>query len=166
MSQGVHPKHPPCPSCSRALYKSPVKGAAVKKSDPWAFCRNKKCASFERNLAERTTAPQELAPDKHTERAVKSRANGKATIIPSPPDEPVPVQKARARIRELLAKVVEGKTPTTVGITLALVSQETGNHAAANALIDEYNLSGLLGIQKVGPYPPDEKKSKKIDTPT
>jgi hypothetical protein len=39
---GVHPKHPPCPRCGRALYKS-MKPGAVKKSDPWAWCRNPAC---------------------------------------------------------------------------------------------------------------------------
>lgn len=37
-----HPKHPKCPNCGRAMYKSP-ESRAVKKSEPFAFCRNKKC---------------------------------------------------------------------------------------------------------------------------
>jgi hypothetical protein len=41
--KGSHPKHPKCECCGKALYKSPTKGAAVKKSDPWAFCRNGGC---------------------------------------------------------------------------------------------------------------------------
>ena len=39
----------------------------------------------------------------------------------------------------------------SVGIVLAIVNQETGNHAAANALIDEYGLERLFGIKKFCP---------------
>jgi hypothetical protein len=45
----VHREHPRCASCGRAKYKSAVKGAAVKKTDPYAFCRNETCALFERD---------------------------------------------------------------------------------------------------------------------
>lgn len=40
---GAHPPHPKCPACSRALYKSMLP-KAVKKTDPWAFCRNAACS--------------------------------------------------------------------------------------------------------------------------
>jgi hypothetical protein len=73
------------------------------------------------------------------------------------PGEPPAVAQARSRIRELLRKAVpEDATPATLGIVLALVSQETGNHVAANALIDEYGLTAALGIAKVE----DGKKAK------
>ncbi len=45
----VHREHPRCASCGRAKYKSAVKGAAVKKTDPYAFCRDETCALFERD---------------------------------------------------------------------------------------------------------------------
>lgn len=45
----VHREHPRCANCGRAKYKSPIKGAAVKRTDPYAFCRNDTCALFERD---------------------------------------------------------------------------------------------------------------------
>ncbi len=45
----VHREHPRCANCGRAKYKSPVKGAAVKRTDAYAFCRNERCALFERD---------------------------------------------------------------------------------------------------------------------
>lgn len=49
---GTHPKHPPCPECGRAMYKTMTVGKAVKKDDPWAFCRNKDCGLFGKNQVE------------------------------------------------------------------------------------------------------------------
>ena len=43
---GTHPKHPPCPECGKAMYKTMEVGKAVRKSDPWSFCRNKSCSLF------------------------------------------------------------------------------------------------------------------------
>jgi hypothetical protein len=45
----VHREHPRCANCGRAKYKSLVKGAAVKRTDAYAFCRNERCALFERD---------------------------------------------------------------------------------------------------------------------
>jgi len=49
---GIHPTHPKCPECKKAMYKSMVKGQAVKKKDPWAYCRNKACSLYGQNQAE------------------------------------------------------------------------------------------------------------------
>ncbi len=43
----VHRAHPRCAACNRAKYKSPNKGALVKKHEPYAFCRNRDCTLFE-----------------------------------------------------------------------------------------------------------------------
>jgi hypothetical protein len=65
------------------------------------------------------------------------------------PEHPA-VKQARVRIREVLFQVIPGKyDASTVGITLALVSQETGNHGAANVLIAEYQLTEKYGILPV-----------------
>ena len=45
----VHREHPRCANCGRAKYKSPVKGAAVRRTDAYAFCRNERCVLFERD---------------------------------------------------------------------------------------------------------------------
>ena len=159
MSKGAHPKHPSCPECGKALYKAAVKGTQVKKADPWAFCRNAKCKLCGVNQVTANgghavaVTPTKAKPPKKPEPAPEPRpTHTKRSAEPpsSPGDEPEAVHKARFRIREVLRRALAGTdaTPTTVGITLALVSQETGNHAAANAIIDEYKLTELLGIQK------------------
>ncbi len=43
---GNHPKHPKCPGCKKALYKTQKKGSASKKEDPFAHCRNEACELF------------------------------------------------------------------------------------------------------------------------
>jgi len=43
---GSHPPHPRCPECGKAMYKTMVKGASVKKSEPWAYCRNESCSKY------------------------------------------------------------------------------------------------------------------------
>ena len=130
MSSKIHQKHPKCPECGKALYKSPIKGKPVKKTDPYAFCRNPKCKVFENPL--------------------------ETTI----PEEPEAVKKARMRIRKLIATrpdamdvikdrgLKEGADVASMGITLAIASQETGDMETANKLIDEYNLTEKYGIQK------------------
>lgn len=40
----AHPPHPRCPKCGKMLFKS-MAPKSVKKSDPWAYCRNKDCSS-------------------------------------------------------------------------------------------------------------------------
>jgi len=42
----------------------------------------------------------------------------------------------------------EGADVASVGITLAIASQETGDMETANKLIDEYDLTTKYGIQK------------------
>lgn len=44
---GNHPKHPKCPGCKKALYKTQKKGTASKKEDPFCHCRNEACELFD-----------------------------------------------------------------------------------------------------------------------
>lgn len=43
---GNHPKHPKCPGCRKALYKTQKKGTASRKEDPFCHCRNETCELF------------------------------------------------------------------------------------------------------------------------
>ena len=43
---GTHPPHPKCPKCEKAMYKTMIKGKAVAKEDPFAFCRNPDCELY------------------------------------------------------------------------------------------------------------------------
>jgi hypothetical protein len=127
-----HPKHPKCEACGRALYKNLPGGKPPKKGDPWKYCRNSKCATNLQPVASEAVAQPSL-PE-----------------VAPVPTEPEAVKKARVRIREILFRVIPGQfDASTVGVALALVSQETGNHAAANALIAEYSLTEKYGIQPV-----------------
>jgi len=60
--------------------------------------------------------------------------------------ESAAVAKARARIRTVVEAAQSQFGVNAVGLALALVSQETGDQEAANALIREYNLTELFGI--------------------
>lgn len=51
-----HPPHPRCPFCGKAIYKTMIKGKWVKKSDPWAFCRNRACKEYGNNQSGLPTA--------------------------------------------------------------------------------------------------------------
>lgn len=92
-------------------------------------------------------------------RARRARKPPQAPKMPAPapeppePDEddteePEAVQKARARLKKMVKTATGDAPPAAIGLVLAIVSQETGNHAAANALIDEYDLTDLFGIKK------------------
>jgi len=66
----------------------------------------------------------------------------------SAPEEPEAIREARKRLRAMIVDVAKNAPKPAIGIVLAIVNQETGNHSAANALIDEYGLDRLFGIKK------------------
>jgi hypothetical protein len=81
-------------------------------------------------------------------------ANENGVAVASAQDEsgePDAIRSARQRLRSMIAAATKGAPKPSVGIVLAIVNQETGNHAAANALIDEYGLERLFGIMKFCP---------------
>lgn len=43
---GNHPKHPKCPHCGKALYKTMEKGKPSKKEQPFCYCRNEACEFY------------------------------------------------------------------------------------------------------------------------
>lgn len=142
--------HPKCVGCARALYKSLEAGAVVATSDPFAYCRNPKCARYGKT-------PEQAKEDG---RAAKSKAiNARRRARPAAPADPLAA--ARVQVREVLAQVAEGESPQAVGLVLALLSLETGNHRAANALIEEHQLGkfGLEPVEELARYPRAEKKS-------
>ena len=153
----IHTSHPKCKSCGRALFKGTTVGSKVKPSDPYQYCRNAKCAEYCAKHAPEQDAPKLLAPDPpkggpasveviaKTERPLRRRARPASDRTTKPQDSS-PVATARARIRMLVA---EGD-PAALGLTLALLNQEVGNQAAANALIDEYKLDEKFGLNKWG----------------
>lgn len=103
-------------------------------------------------LAEVRAAKEEkMARPPTRAKSDRSRTTPKAPFAPAPAasTEPVSVAKARQRIRGLIAGARGDAPPAAVHLVLALVNQETGNHKAANAIIDEFQLDKLFGIQKV-----------------
>lgn len=150
-----HPSHPKCPSCGLSLYKSPVKGAKVKPSDPWKFCRNAHCSSFsgeelvsvEKAVERVPRRKRPLKIPKVLENAVK-----KIPVEPPKPAEPAEnphVALARKQIRVVLETITKGKEPVAIGLILAVLNQETGNYDAANSLIEKYDLEKLFGFKKL-----------------
>ena len=169
----VHQPHPKCPGCSRALYKAMDKGSKVSPEDPYQFCRNSACPCWGWRTDDSAPAPEAQTAAQEVEqeqpepaptapappegaRLLRRRAPHKAGNPPPalPPSVPVdepksPVDAARESLRLLVGtqKWDDPKAAAAVGLTLALLSQETGNHEAANVLIDKYDL-GRFGIQK------------------
>lgn len=97
---------------------------------------------------------QEARPERRLRRKRRARsplgshlpANGNAGEKQS--EEPEAIREARERLRGLIAAATADAPKSSIGIVLAIVNQETGNHAAANALIDELGLERLFGIKK------------------
>lgn len=169
-----HPKHPKCSACGRALYKAKDKGARVRPDDPWAWCRNLACAyhgldqtatETQARLATPTAKTVVGRPEEQPVSKAKPVSSGKRSKRrrraavpspgrpPSPPVEPEPIQKARARIKELVKKATAGQDPTGVALVLAILNQETGSHAAANKLIAEHQLDKKFGIKPTSGTP-------------
>lgn len=147
-----------CPGCQKKLFKTV--SANHRAVADVTYCRNPKCERYadpdmyqdmlikrrsrlEVSVVERMAEQLEQAEDAHALAAIEKLAEQVA-------DEPeLPsLAKARERIRDLLAKATpEHTSRATVGIILALVSQETGNYTAADALIKEYSLDTLFGMK-------------------
>lgn len=94
------------------------------------------------------TQPTTSGPKAGPKKAGPKRRAVPATEAPKRPTEPEPVAVARQRLRAIVSQLVEGRPPSAVGLVLAILNQETGNHAAANALIDELGLTAAFGILK------------------
>lgn len=170
-----HPIHPKCPSCGKALFKS-YKAAKVRPADPYRFCRNEKCTRCGPSGITPSPEPgpsrgmKELTDKDATKRLAKSKAAQKVTVTPpepkperpptrakrrtvsaaqpEKPGEPPAVAKARARIRALLESVTKDAPKVSVGLVLAILNQETGNHKAANQLIDDFKLDQVFGLER------------------
>lgn len=126
------PKQPRCGACKKALYKRMDSGQ-VKKSDPYAWCRNKGCV---RHNQDQTT-------DGSSRFDVLNEASEGSM-------EPDAVTKARARIKAVMSAAETQYGSNVVGLALAIVTQELGNHEAANSLIAEYELDKRFGIEPRG----------------
>ena len=148
------PKQPKCPKCGKALYKRMDTGQVLP-ADPYAWCRNKACSNYNRDQDGKSRFPPlkgkrrkkkqtkpslpKLLPPSRLSTAVGTGRAGRA--------EGAAVAKARARIKAVIDATEEQYGPEAIGLALAIVSQETGNHAAANSLIREYRLLEKYGIQ-------------------
>lgn len=142
MNDKTHSAHPRC-ACGRPLFKAAKAGARVSKSDPYLYCRSATCSEARPDVQALPSA--EYVAKQPATRALASRKKSLPTSAVQ--GEAPQIAKARARIRELLATVAPKGTPrSAVGLVLALVTQETGDKAAANALIREHNLEELFGL--------------------
>ena len=80
-------------------------------------------------------------------RNAKSKATGGKGEA-KPQGEPEAVRAARERLKPLVKQLSDGQEAISVALVLAIVTQETGHHKAANALIDEFELDTKLGLKK------------------
>lgn len=94
--------------------------------------------------------PEDTRPSspKPVSKRGRARSAVPASAVPPKPTEPEPIAKARRRLKDILAEVVKGHPREAAGLVLAILSQETGNQRAAEALIDEYKLDTKFGLQK------------------
>ena len=136
------PKQPKCPECGKAMYKRMDVGG-VKKTDPYAWCRNGACSLH--NRPQETSRFSPLGEKITT--GVPALDEAMAKGLPSVPAEPEAVAKARARIKDVMDAAETQFGSNAVGLALAIVTQELGNHEAANALIAEYDLAKRFGIE-------------------
>lgn len=90
--------------------------------------------------------PPSRSRSRRAQMASQAKKNPEATPVAS--EEPEAVQKARKRLKGMIEQAVGDAPPEAIGLVLAIVTQETGNHAAANALISEYRLDKVFGLKK------------------
>lgn len=160
--QGTHPVHPKCPSCKKAMYKTMEKGKVVKKTDPWAFCRNEKCELHGKDQSQEAAPTTQAAePAKSDEQATEEgeaaaeieqpehqNQDTQSTSVAVPADsvEQKALESARTRIAQAIKQ--QGQFSHNVcSLVLQQVHQEIGGQYA-NQLIDEFNLTKLYSIQK------------------
>jgi len=165
VKKGAHPPHPKCPRCGKSMYKAQAKGARVKKTDPWAYCRNENCVLCTVDQVKSVQKQPKSPPLKKVvakkkpqkkPKAVKRVPVPKSSPVLPPLDlatesacdgEPVVVKRARNRIRRTL----EGSSSSSrnlIMLTLAMLAREVGHREFSDMLIDENDLTNLYGIRK------------------
>lgn len=76
------------------------------------------------------------------------RRSAPASVSSEDAPRTVAVIVARQKIKHVIAALTADKSREAVGLILALVNQELGCHAGANALIDELGLDVKFGLEK------------------
>lgn len=135
-------KHPPCPKCGRALYKSKEKGAAVKKDDPFAYCRNEKCPS---NSKAENVQKKPPAPEPRLSRAQLRKRRRART--------PIEAEKKSNKKDELLSSIRKTVIETVVKkrgdigflCFIALVVRQLGFQDEYETIVKRCDLGKILG---------------------
>lgn len=122
---------------AKAPEAKPKKAPEAKAKKGAKKAKAKKGAAEAAEAAEAVAAAVGAKPKKGTKKPAAAPA----------PDESPAVEKARGRIAKALEAVEKTYSKHVIGLTLAIVSQEMGSHEAANALIAEYDLKRLYGIE-------------------
>lgn len=89
----------------------------------------------------RSRARRNISPPKP--KPVSEKKDQSASV-----EESEVVKAARKQLKPIVEKLTKGRPANIVGLILAVVNQQTGNHNAANLLIDEYQLDKLFNIKK------------------
>lgn len=88
-----------------------------------------------------------LAPPVRRRTKLKTKTTLKKTEKIEDLDSSI-VDEARKKLKPLIDEAIVGQPANAIGLVLAILNQETGNHKAANILIDEYKLTATFGIRK------------------
>jgi hypothetical protein len=119
----------PAPTSEAAAKKAPVPVIAPRPAPPKTAKPTLPALADDALLAAVEASVEEAAAER------KAGVEGEATA------------KARERIRKAMEAVEATYSRSVIGLALAIVAQETGSQAAANALITEFNLQEQYGIQ-------------------
>lgn len=123
----VHPKHPKCPHCGKALYKTRGKGELADKSSDWRWCRNIKCPYY---FVDQSSGGNERVLKKLWHPGLKKPVKDETRA------EGVVVQRLRKKVK----KKLNDEASLHYILLIAVVCQEIGYLEFASKLIKRYGL--------------------------
>lgn len=112
----------------------------------------------------RARAADEVAEPPPPEETPVAKEASEAPEAEAGEGEPISVHVARARIKALLSQWTDGRSAVAIGLVLAIVNQELGCHEGANALIREFKLDELFGLEVFTDGSPDDDESSDAST--
>jgi len=136
-------KHPLCPECGKAMYKSKTKGVATRKGDPFIYCRNDKCLS---NSGGKITQAKIVDTVSVSGKVLRRRQKEKKI------DEVAKeIQKKDEILDGIQQTIIETvvKKRSDIGFLcfIALVVKQLGFQQEYESIVDRCDLKGILGVR-------------------
>lgn len=125
----VHPKHPRCPHCGKALYKTIKKGGLTNKSDSWGWCRNVDCSHY---LVDQAKKKSKKSVPVGVKKPIKKKKITEGVIV--------------KKVREEIKKKLNSEVVIHYVLLIAVVAQEVGYSEFASELIKKYGLDEMFRI--------------------